>query len=105
MQSATKLKNKKDKLQKNADVEGLEDSPESEKTEIPGDVIDTLSVARGPESTIHTQIEHLHTDEVKSEVNVEKLREELENQLTTWSHTEKDQSLTVSINLNLSTGT
>ncbi|CAG2185088.1 MDN1 [Mytilus edulis] len=38
-------------------------------------------------------MEYLHTD-VKEEVNVEKLREELESQLTSWSHTDNDNDLT-----------
>ncbi|CAG2222296.1 MDN1 [Mytilus edulis] len=38
-------------------------------------------------------MEYLHTD-VKEEVNVEKLREELESQLTSWSHTDSDNDLT-----------
>ncbi|XP_076077814.1 midasin-like isoform X3 [Mytilus galloprovincialis] len=91
MQQSLKLKSRKKEMQGNGDVKELDDVT-MEKVNIPGDVIDTLTVGRGPVSTIHTKMEYLHTD-VKEEVNVEKLREELESQLTSWSHTNSDNAL------------
>ncbi|KAK3098216.1 hypothetical protein FSP39_017284 [Pinctada imbricata] len=69
----------------NHDNKDMTDNVDTDKHEVEGDVIATMSVARKPESTIHTTLENLYLDS-KSEVNIEKLRAELEEQLTTFTH-------------------
>ncbi|XP_050394421.2 midasin [Patella vulgata] len=61
-----------------------------EKVEIEGERVLTMTVGRGPESTIHTAIENLHLDSTPSEIDLEKIRADLEENVSLWSH----QSLT-----------
>ncbi|XP_070191391.1 midasin-like isoform X1 [Littorina saxatilis] len=56
------------------------------KTEIAGSDVMTLGAERAPESTIHTQLEHLHLGAIASEVDVEALRGQLEDSINNWTH-------------------
>ncbi|XP_067673927.1 midasin-like [Haliotis asinina] len=62
------------------------DVEEEQKGEVEGEKVLTLGAARGPESTIHTVLEHLHLDVGVGDFDEEKLRAELEENVTAWSH-------------------
>ncbi|CAB0020029.1 unnamed protein product, partial [Nesidiocoris tenuis] len=59
------------------------------KMEVEGEMVATSSVARGPESTYHTQMNQLPSDydeyELLSEKDIFRLRQELQDQLASWS--------------------
>ncbi|KAF6211344.1 hypothetical protein GE061_011856, partial [Apolygus lucorum] len=59
------------------------------EVEIEGEVVPTMSVPRGPESTYHTRMDELTSDDdqflLLSEKDVFRLRQELQEQLATWS--------------------
>ena len=63
MKHSTKLKNNKRELQKNGDVD---EDVAMETVEIPGEIVQTLTVPRGPVSTIHTQMDYLHPEMVRT---------------------------------------
>ncbi|XP_064595226.1 midasin-like [Liolophura sinensis] len=63
-----------------------EDSGEAQKYVSTGDRVLTMTAERGPESTIHTALEHLNIEE--ENVDVEKLRSELEERLPAWHQTQ-----------------
>ena len=63
MKHSTKLKNNKREVQQNDDVD---EDVTMERIEIPGDIVQTLTVPRGPVSTIHTQMDYLHSEMVRS---------------------------------------
>ncbi|ESP03976.1 hypothetical protein LOTGIDRAFT_230254 [Lottia gigantea] len=89
---ANKVKGKKlanDKME-DMKIDQDEEMEEREKVEISGERILTMTANRGPTSTIHTAVEHLHMDNGPSEIDVEKIRADLEENVNLWSH----QSLT-----------
>jgi hypothetical protein len=66
--TSTKLKKKsktEDADTNNEDLEAAMDT-EGQGQQIPGEIISTMTVARGSESTIHTAMEHLHIDSTVS---------------------------------------
>ncbi|XP_062616180.1 midasin-like, partial [Saccostrea cucullata] len=64
-----------------------ENQEETKKYETEGVVKETLGASRGPESTIHTTLENLHLEVRGSDLDMEKLRSELEEQLSTFTNT------------------
>ncbi|KAH9525003.1 AAA ATPase midasin [Bulinus truncatus] len=61
---------------------------EKESVHVDGEKVLTMSVERPPESTIHTNIEHLHLDSLHQEVDLNLLRSQLEENVHIWSHTD-----------------
>lgn len=62
------------------------EAAEVEKMEIAGDVVLTYNVEEAPNSTIHTQLEHLHIGATITEQEVETLRGQLEDSMKDWAH-------------------
>ncbi|XP_056015325.1 midasin-like isoform X2 [Ostrea edulis] len=63
-----------------------EEQEETKKFETEGVVMETLGASRGPESTIHTTLENLHLESRGSDLDMEKLRSELEEQLSSFTN-------------------
>ncbi|XP_041350636.1 midasin-like [Gigantopelta aegis] len=80
----------RDETHRGEQSEGEDNMDEGEdgKTDIPGERVTTTTVERGPESSIHTVLDHLHLDTAGSELDVDKLRAELEENVMIWSHQE-----------------
>ncbi|BET00740.1 ATPase family associated with various cellular activities (AAA) [Nesidiocoris tenuis] len=80
-------KNKKDQPSGKREGDVMEEA--GIEMEVEGEMVATSSVARGPESTYHTQMNQLTSDydeyELLSEKDIFRLRQELQDQLASWS--------------------
>ncbi|XP_025099152.1 midasin-like [Pomacea canaliculata] len=75
-------KNPSKKQPREANQPGKEESMEVGKIEVAGSKVLTLGAERPPESTIHTQLEHLSLDIGGQGVDIEKLRNQLEDSMS-----------------------
>ncbi|XP_061171072.1 midasin-like [Saccostrea echinata] len=88
LSSHVNTKDKHNKKREGMNEEGMnEDQEEIMKYETEGVIMETLGASRGPESTIHTTLENLHLEARGSDLDMERLRSELEEQLSTFTNT------------------
>lgn len=67
-QTPSKVKNTKEQMdsQGHEKIDGEQLEGDEMKQEIPGEIVTTATVARGGDSTIHTDMQHLHLDKVST---------------------------------------
>jgi len=89
-----KAKKSKDPKDQDKPEKEAGEGQEGEPVVVEGDKVLTYSVARAPDSTIHTVMEHLHLGSQVTEEDMTKLRAELEQCVSLWAHPEEeDQDL------------
>ncbi|XP_048240547.1 midasin-like [Haliotis rufescens] len=86
MKEASKLSGKDSKRTTEDGGEEDMEVEDERKGQVEGEKVLTMGAARGPESTIHTVLEHLHLEAGLGELDEEKLRAELEENIAAWSH-------------------
>ncbi|XP_014672453.1 PREDICTED: midasin-like [Priapulus caudatus] len=87
---------KPDPSQEKQTTEEAEEGEEQQAVQVEGEKVETTWIERNSESTIHTDLERLELGSQQGVLeDLEKLRVELEQQLSTWSHVSPTEEVQV----------